>query len=935
MRLTQVLATQPSSIKATVRGLFGRRWSDPDTWGPDGYPDSGTDILVGVGENLILDIEGAVANSIIVAGTLSKDAAVPVSLTVGHMTINNGGALRIGTESVPSYTNCTFTFNGAEANRVTRYVDSTQLGAINDRIGRSLQVMNGGRLEVFGTTATIKRSKLNADAAEDANVIELEHDVGTGAGRWMPGDKFVVGPSDYYGTHGCQLMTVASVSGKFVTTVETLDAARFGRLQYVVDVSEDNPLGISFTDDGLTDQPIGTTRVIDERAAVIHLTSNVVFQGANDTAWTSNGIGLHIMVMGLNSVVNFVGGEIRRCGQRGALGAYPFHWHMLSYNQPNGPNLPTDGTYLGPADGHYLRRTSIWDSEQRATVIHGTDGVEVSDCVMYNIKGHANFLEDNVERKNFYLRNTVMRVRAPASIDRLFEHDKAPSAPDWPNDAKVAEGSSGFWIPNPDNTIVENAAYDVQGPGFWFGFAAEDNFGLCEAVSTAPNSLPVLLIQNNEASCNLGTAMMTAMPPVDRRGNLNTLTYNGGSLSRPITGTRGHHNSAGFYKNRIGLQRYEFFVGSSNESGNVFGVVQKPETEIEGFTLVSLTRNAPTPRNISSRSFATASYHELAAYKNMLVVGFRYIAGVQSYSGTSFKGGGVMPSDDFYLRPMTNGTKFTGWKLVNCGMPFKTKSPQIDGATLVINSGSQRRNWAIGQMMSKADAPASNLFVQMGIPPGYALVDDVDFHTYDATSVEQSVEDEDNGVLIPDPFYGFGSFGSNLNPNDEYHFELPIAIIRQNSSGTEVGRWEIGDGSLAPSLGNMRHGVLMKDGRYLLTFPNGTPSTYVYATIDSMYASTDAVVVGFKYSGATIVVRSRPSGVGANDAYARTHTRVYSMAAVLSDTTGYAYYYDEAADEVWMHVMGYAQTSAYPYPDTEQDGEAKIYRPLQVRISTT
>ena len=68
--------------------------------------------------------------------------------------------------------------------------------------------------------------------------------------------------------------------------------------------------------------------------------------------------------------------EIYNAGKYGTMGRYPVHFHEL-----------------GPNSGSYVKGCSIRDSANRAMVIHGSQQILLEDNVVYNIVGHAYYLE--------------------------------------------------------------------------------------------------------------------------------------------------------------------------------------------------------------------------------------------------------------------------------------------------------------------------------------------------------------------------------------------------------------------------------------------------------------------------------------------------------------------------------------------------------------
>lgn len=70
--------------------------------------------------------------------------------------------------------------------------------------------------------------------------------------------------------------------------------------------------------------------------------------------------------------------------------------------------------------------------------------------VVYNVMGHAIFLEDAIETKNVIKQNLVVSTRISWS---LLNTDQTPAS---------------FWISHPDNVFVGNHAAGSDAYGFWF-----------------------------------------------------------------------------------------------------------------------------------------------------------------------------------------------------------------------------------------------------------------------------------------------------------------------------------------------------------------------------------------------------------------------------------------------------------------------------------
>ena len=143
--------------------------------------------------------------------------------------------------------------------------------------------------------------------------------------------------------------------------------------------------------------------------------------------------------------------EVTELGQQGVLARYPVHWHL------NGDTS---------AQGNFIRHSSVHNTFQRGVVLHQSNGVEVEDNVMFDILGHAVYLEDGIEHDNTIDRNLVMLVRYVPRAHRLSLRDREKDR---------AEKLSGFWITNPANHIRDNIVAGVQnGWGFIFAGVEED-----------------------------------------------------------------------------------------------------------------------------------------------------------------------------------------------------------------------------------------------------------------------------------------------------------------------------------------------------------------------------------------------------------------------------------------------------------------------------
>ena len=412
-------------------------WSIPATWSGGNLPASGDSVVIPANTTVVLDFDTPSLGDITVDGTLQfKDQVENVSLTATNITVSSTGAIQIGAPGSPFVNKATITLTGA------RLVPPNFPINRNFTNTRGITVM-GGKLEIYGTAPIPVWTQLNDHALASTKSFTLKEAV-----NWKTGATIAVGPSDYYGVNPTERLTLASAaSGTSLATIEALAKFRWGKMQYMTDT------GLSLTKGTYTPHVIPAPTSLDQRAAVGNLSRNIVIQGADDADWQTYGFGAHVMIMDLASRVFVDGVEFRRVGQAGAEGRYPFHWHMLSYN-------PVDGSFLGDAIGQEIRNSAIWQSAQRCIVLHATNGVRISNNICQDIKGHAFFLEDGVERRNVFEGNLALMIRTPNTADLMVDHERVG----------FQRGSSGFWITNPDNTFRNNVVGDSIGTAYWNSF---------------------------------------------------------------------------------------------------------------------------------------------------------------------------------------------------------------------------------------------------------------------------------------------------------------------------------------------------------------------------------------------------------------------------------------------------------------------------------
>ena len=872
----------------------GGQWSDPLTWGGQTPPESGDSVFIGAGQTIVLDTDTAALDCLRIEGTLVADSSLNVGVTANCIEVMPGGTLQIGSEIEPYDRRATITLTGPRGLHQARAEDNA---LDNDGVQRAIRVMDGGSLKLFGATPELLRSKLSAHAYAGATTLVLTDPV-----DWQAGDKLAVSLTDFFGVGETEIVTLAANSaGNVVNTTTGLQTFRWGLLQYPVDLAVSGS-AVSLSPGTFTPASASTPTVLDERAEVVNLTRRIVIQGADDGDWSNEGFGAHVMVMGLQSTAQVRGVEFRRCGQRRALGRYPFHWHMLSFTHADGAGQG-GGSFLGsvdPAD-HFLQDSAVWESENRAVTIHGTCGVNVSNVYAVDIKGHAFFMEDGSESANEISGCVAMKVRDPDSTNRMKAHDRF---------------ASGFWLTNPDNTITHNSASDCDGRGLWNSFA-DHCFGHSRNAAVEPRFIVIRQFDDNTGHSNGQQGLMTDMVVVDEAGNTLTARY----LSRFTSGQEHEFtmrrnitwkNNGGGYTNRVMAAQYEDWTAADNNGkdfeGSTLGGSSPTGATMSGTLLIGSSLNKATPFTDPAR-IGIASYHHALNFPDITAINYQYSPPVMSFTGAYVHGGGVFDGSDLYTLGVSLGlARCPGWRLINAHPGFLTPPPYFDGFPLQINSGANNgyRHWTV----------AGAIWDPHGYwgPAGNYLVHDSLFYTLGLASYVPISPAGINAVSTPDKFFGI----RNIVADNEVTYDSslrPMRLARLNTSNFEVADHTVGDPNVAIFFSGKTFFAAAHGGRYRLTMP-GTPlpTSSLSIVIGNAYLSTDNFLIGLPWPGTVPVAGRLESGsnVNVSTGVAEGRMRVFSntgnsVGDVLADATGTTIWQDNANNCVWVqHVGGLA-----------------------------
>jgi hypothetical protein len=848
-----------SRLASEVAGRHGEmRWSDPQTWGGS-IPANGAHIVIPAGKTVLLDTQTASLGSLRIQGTLRFDSR-NVALTAGSIEVT--GELLAGKEGAPYTNRAIITLTGAPT-------------GTNDGVARGLQVL-GGKLELYGVAPSPAWTKLNSHAEAGAKMFTLASTV-----NWEAGSVLAVGPTDFYGVSETERLTVAQNNGLTLITNEPISKFRWGRMQYMTA----NGLSLTPPAQDYIPPAAPAPTSLDQRAVVANLSRNIVIQGADDGAWHSSGFGAHLRIMDKNSKVMIDGVELRRVGQSGVNGRNPIQWHMLSYKP--------DGTEIGDATGHVVRNSSIWSSSNRCIVIHGTNGVTVKNNICQDIKGHAFYLHDGVERRNLIEGNLALMMRVPPSGKKLQMHE-----------GEVYQGGpAGFWLTNPDNVVRQNHSGDSIGPGFWLAYAAKP-VGQSANVPLKPRFMKLKVFEFNTAHTSKGPGMLLEWASVDNAGNVaptqyapttseSDFDYSNG-VRFQLKGITLFKNSDGAFRNRVTAPDYLEWTTADNVGTHFAGAGDDGRIARGLMIGTSLNNRTPVPMHWSGGSpTAFATYHSTFWLENNTVVNFPFIEG-SAYSG-------MFQTDDYYLQPVDKGTvRNVNNRLVNSSFGLRVLPPAIDG------QASANRHWTLAGALwdpSGLVGPKENFWVY-----------DVPFLT--AGTYCQWVEPAGkNGKSCAGQYYGVNQFQTDFD-NSRYSFSAPIDVTRVNESGGVIGRWTVGDGMVSTKLGMMRHFAARPGGHYILRFPGKPLAKQFRMTVTNAYRSQDSFVMAVSFDGNKEPVgyavagwefrREDPKTWAANDQlqrHVRRFSPAYSMAEV-ANSDGSKIWQDRANNLVWFKHQG-------------------------------
>lgn len=315
--------------------------------------------------------------------------------------------------------------------------------------------------------------------AVDQVVLNLQDEVQP---TWQPGDRIVVASTDY-SMHQAEEFTLLPCPHCTRRQVRIQGKPQYNHVGEIVDG-------------------------VDMRAEVALLSRNILIYGEMENSCYGNNMcqfyshdtyGGHIKIFSNFSSVHLSHVELKNMGQQREKSRYPIHFHMCG-------DVDQSGGYWEPT---YVDGLSIHHSFSRCLTIHATNGLLVKNTVGYDTLGHCFFLEDGIEQRNTFFHNLGLLTRPGTLLPTDRNETLCTSIKDkvykgyTPSPSTECKAVSTFWIANPNNNLISNAAAGSQDAGIWFVFHSSstgDSHGLVP--ETKAELTPLGIFYNNRVHSN-------------------------------------------------------------------------------------------------------------------------------------------------------------------------------------------------------------------------------------------------------------------------------------------------------------------------------------------------------------------------------------------------------------------------------------------------
>ncbi|KAL9656304.1 hypothetical protein ABK040_007917 [Willaertia magna] len=342
-----------------------------------------------------------------------------LNLDLDYILVESGGEFIMGSDSCPIQNKIIITFYG---DRTTDNIIGTDLFDNQVAGAKGIAFFTGSKYQMFGAVNGPSWTLLSQTASKGSQTIQLKNNV-----SWKVGDSIVIASTDYG--------EILDYRGTIPKALEWKRGIAFP------DQNEERKVS-AIQNGGLTivlDRPLNYTHFVKDytTAEVGLLTRNIVLRG--DPSSDQSEFGGHVFIR-LVEKGQMQGVEFTKLGQRGVMGRYSVHFHIMGEKA------------FKVSDQIFLKDCSIHHAFQRCVTLHDSNGILVENNVCFDTFGHQYFLEDGTEMGNKLINNIGIRPRPVADDKQII-----------PSDSDV----SVFWITNPNNTFIGNRAVGGRF-GFWF-----------------------------------------------------------------------------------------------------------------------------------------------------------------------------------------------------------------------------------------------------------------------------------------------------------------------------------------------------------------------------------------------------------------------------------------------------------------------------------
>jgi len=409
-------------------------WSSVNTWSGITPPRNGDSVYIPAGQNVLVDSRTNTLKAVVIQGGLFFDAPDGTDFIAKYILIN-GGRFQVGTAAKPydCAKSLTITLEGLRSDPSLPIAGNKMIANIN------------GVIDIHGCKVNTPWTKLAATAAKDATSITV---VGNLVGDWKKGDTIVLTSTSHSNAEQDEVV-IESVTYSAPNSIITFKAG--DKLSFK-----------HYSDSQLVGKT--STQSVTFSGEVGLLSRNVVVQGDEQSQTKLYGVNIISFSQGTGETITRISSsEIRYTGQAYLVGRYAIYYRMI-----------------GSASRSYLRSNSIHHSYNRAVSIHATHYLKVENNFIYQVMGHAIYLEDGIETNNQITGNLVARVVGSRA---LLLTDQIPAC---------------VYITNPSNTINNNVCAGSDGQGFWF-MLPQTPMGASYCQYVCPQGVPLGSFDNNEA----------------------------------------------------------------------------------------------------------------------------------------------------------------------------------------------------------------------------------------------------------------------------------------------------------------------------------------------------------------------------------------------------------------------------------------------------